>query len=229
VLDVGTLSARVLRVDAGTLYRATRLRLTDLLSGISPSDWRTPVPACPGWNIKAVVAHLVANVEDALAGRLTGPPSEAHTAEQVARHADNPPGLLVDTWNDAAPLFEPTISRLSIWPAAIDALTHEQDVRGAIGRPGDRLDDAFHIVAHLLLADLKMPMRMTFDLGREQISTAGSAGPAHEVITSAFEITRLRLGRRSRDQVLAMPWRPPLPSVPDELFVFGPRATALIE
>lgn len=222
-------SAKVLRVDAGALYHATRVRLTDLLNELQSPEWAMPVPACPGWDVRAVVAHLVGYVDDALAGRLSGPPSEAQTAEQVARYADSPSGLLLESWSEAAPRFERIVSRFSVWPAAIDALTHEQDIRGAVGRAGDRLDDSFHVAAHVLLDDVKISTRMTFDLGGERISTADNGGPTYEVATSAFEITRLRLGRRSRDQVLAMPWQLPLPSVPDELFVFGPRETALIE
>jgi hypothetical protein len=46
---------------------------------------------------------------------------------------------------------------------------------------------------------------------------------------TAFEAFRLRMGRRSRAQVLAMDWSEDPSEVLDRLFVFGPTTTDLME
>jgi hypothetical protein len=46
---------------------------------------------------------------------------------------------------------------------------------------------------------------------------------------SSFEVFRLRLGRRSREQVLAMDWSEAPGDLIDRLFVFGPAVPDLVE
>ncbi|HMJ76012.1 MAG TPA: maleylpyruvate isomerase N-terminal domain-containing protein, partial [Iamia sp.] len=60
----------------GAEYRRGRERLSALLADEPEDRWDRPVRACPGWTVRAVVGHLVGTVEDALAGRISGPPSE---------------------------------------------------------------------------------------------------------------------------------------------------------
>ena len=80
-----------------------------------------------------------------------------------------------------------------------------------------------------MMTDVQLPVTLAFDLGDEQLTTKDASGPPHHLGTTAFEITRIRLSRRSPEQVLAMPWEPSLPAVPDGLFIFGPRPTPLDE
>lgn len=54
-------------------------------------------------------------------------------------------------------------------------------------------------------------------------------GPAFTLTTSAFEILRFRLGRRSREQVRGLRWSADPGPVLDHPFVFGPRSDSLIE
>ena len=134
-----------MHADAGAHYRVGRLRLTELLADQPDDVWAMPVPACPGWDVRSAVSHLLGNVEDAMAGRLTGPPTDAQVTEQVARHRDGPPVALLDEWADAASTFEDLMSQAGIWPVAIDVLAHEQDIRGAIGEPGARDVDTMRL------------------------------------------------------------------------------------
>jgi hypothetical protein len=43
---------------------------------------------------------------------------------------------MLDTWEAMSPFMETAISASERWPAAIHALTHERDVRGALSIPG---------------------------------------------------------------------------------------------
>lgn len=216
----------------GEHYRASRRRLTGLLRAATPDDWQVPVPACPGWDVHDVVAHLTAVVVDANAGRLTGPPPPAVTAEQVARYRAVPPDALLAEWEAGAADFERAITALHIWPAAIDVGSHEQDVRSALGRPGAR-DGALVVeVARRLVEQLDcgVPLAVTFtDVGGTARSAAGEGEPL-TLRTTAFEVFRFRLGRRTRAQVAALDWTPPPPAaVLDGLFVFGPASRPVVE
>lgn len=212
------------------MYGASRTRLSALLGELGDDSWTASVPACLGWDVKAVVSHLVANVDDALTGRLTGPPTDDQTADQIDRFATRTSSELLELWSEQAPRFERFVSRFAIWPAALDVLTHEHDIYAAIGAPGARDDEAFRVAAHVLVDDVELAsVTLVFDLDHECLSTVDVGGPRHTVPTTAFEITRIRLGRRSPNQVLAMPWEPPLTTIPDDLFVFGPREHALDE
>jgi uncharacterized protein (TIGR03083 family) len=219
--------------DLAQLYRDTRERLTALVAGLDEQALATPVPACPGWQVRDVVAHLAAIVEDALAGRLTGPPSEEETAVQVARYKGRPMPQTLDGWTAGAPRFEEVISALDIPPAVIDVASHEQDIRGALGLPGARDCPAVQQMAGWLLQRLRTPvaMRVTVEDAEFRIGPAG-AGTQDRVLglrTTRFEAFRWRMGRRSRDQLAALDWSGDPAPVLDHLVVFGPARTDIIE
>ena len=144
--------------DLARLYRDTRERLTSLVAGLDGEALAAPVPACPGWQVQDVVAHLAAIVEDALAGRLTGPPSEEETAVQVARYKGLPMTQTLAGWTTGAPRFEEIISAFDIPPAVIDVASHEQDIRGALSLPGARGCPAVQQMAGWLLERLRTPV-----------------------------------------------------------------------
>ncbi len=215
--------------DIGAGYRRCRQRLSDLLLAGPPEAWSQPVPACPGWDVTAVVSHLVGNIEDGMAGRLTGPPDDAQSGDQVARHAAQPPVELVGNWDELAGIFEPIVTETQMYPVVLDVLAHEHDIRGAIGAPGERDEALVGLAARLLVSGLELPVNLEFDVGDEVITTVPVDGPTHRVTTTPFEVFRLRLGRRSPEQVAALPWDTVPGPVIDDLFIFGPRTTPLIE
>ena len=219
--------------DLAQLYRDTRERLTSLVAGLDEQALATPVPACPGWQVQDVVAHLAAIVEDALAGRLTGPPSEEETAVQVARYKGRPMPQTLDGWTAGAPRFEEVISAFDIPPAVIDVASHEQDIRGALGRPGARDCPAVQQMAGWLLQRLRtpVPVWVTVEDAEFRIGPAGGGRdkPALGLRTTRFEAFRWRMGRRSRDQLAALDWSGDPAPVLDHLVVFGPARTDIIE
>jgi hypothetical protein len=44
-------------------------------------------------------------------------------------------GTVNDRWAEAGPQMEEAIDQRGIWPAAVDALTHEHDIRAELGPP----------------------------------------------------------------------------------------------
>ena len=220
--------------DLGVVYRESRERLSDLLRNTDAKA--VPVPACPRWSAHDVVSHLVAIIEDAMASRLTGPPTDEHTAEQVSRRCDRETDGLLDEWADLAPAFEAVLAEMPIWPAALDVLSHEQDVRGALGKPGARDIEGITAGAAWLVENLTVPVRLMVHLddrairrGPDEDGQKDQSPADLELRTTAFETLRWRLGRRSRMQLEALDWRGDPTPVLDQLAVFGPTPVDIIE
>lgn len=235
------------RKELAELYRDSRVRLCALVSGLDEAAHGIAVPACPGWAVRDVVAHLTAIVEDALAGRLAGIPDKEFTAGQIARMADVPVAEMLDRWAAGAPQFEDTIQAFEVWPAVIDVATHEQDIRGAVGQPGARDCAAIARCTPMLLDWLAppVPVRIRTEDGDQVVGTGDAAGldwqtPARSadaspqnvlltLTTTRYEAFRWRMGRRSRAQLSAMNWSADPTPVLGELTVFGPSPTDIVE
>jgi len=217
------------RAQVGDLYRSTRVRTQSLLGALDAEQWSLPVPACPGWDVHAVLAHLLGVIEDAAGGRLNGPPGPEQTAEEVSRHVSTPPAELLWRWTELSSEFESVLSAGSTWPAFFDVLSHEHDLHGALGSRGGRDGDEVRLAAKLLArsADLGRPLRI--DTGDAVLTTAVDGEDPLVLRASSFEVFRLRLGRRSREQVLAMDWSEAPGDLVDRLFVFGPAVPDLVE
>lgn len=214
----------------GEEYARGRARLAALLAAEPELRWDRPVPACPGWTVRGVVAHLVGTVEDARAGRIAGPPPEEVTAEQVARAATVSGSELLARWDELAPPFEEAVTAGQIWPAVLDVVSHEHDVRHALDRPGGRDEPIVGAAAETLVRTLAAPWTLEVVLpGGVTLRSEPAPGPTYRVRTTAFEVLRLRLGRRSRAEVRHLAWDPIPPPDLTPLFVFGPRPTPLRE
>jgi uncharacterized protein (TIGR03083 family) len=218
------------RTDLAALYRDTRERLTDLVAGLDTGMLGAEVPACPGWAVRDVFAHLTAIPEDALAGRLAGIPDEEFTAGQIARLADVPVAEMVTRWSAAAPQFEEAIEAFKIWPAVIDVASHEQDIRGALGLPGARGCAAIRQTAPRLVSWLDLPIRVRIVTEHgEYLAGDGEGEPSLTLSTSEFELFRWRMGRRSAAQLAAMDWSADPSAVLSQLTVFGPATAGIVE
>ncbi len=208
-----------------TLYEDSRRRITSV---VAEADTSIPVPACPGWTIHDVVAHMVGTVHDALEGRLTGPPSDEQPAAQVARYRGRDTGGLLEEWASVSGRFAALINEFAVWPGVIDAVSHEQDIRGALGRPGDRESDGVTAASGALLRRWQPPVPIRIDLP-DEVVVAGDGEPGIALETTPWEILRVRMGRRSRAQLAALAWSGDPAPVLDHLVVFGPAASDLIE
>jgi uncharacterized protein (TIGR03083 family) len=214
-------------LDLGAAYREARLRLAAVVRSV-PDPAAVAVPACPGWSVHDVVSHLVAVVDDVGAGTLTGPPSDEQTAEQVARRHHRPTAEVLEEWEAAAPWMEQLLSRLAVWPALLDVVSHEHDVRGALGAPGARDVAAVRAGARFLLGRLRGPLVVEMD-GERHLCGNDVTGDRLTLRTSAFETLRFRMGRRSRAQLRAMDWTGDPSGVLDQLTIFGPSASDIVE
>jgi uncharacterized protein (TIGR03083 family) len=196
------------------LYADVRLRISDLVRDLPADRADLPVPGCPGWSVHDVVAHATGIVADVVNGNLDGVTTEPWTQAQVDMRRDVPIADVVDEWAKLAATFEPSLDAM---PKAvsrtllIDLVTHEHDVRGALGEPGGRDGEAyaiarkgFAVALAKTLAENGVPgLRLEaddwqFDAGEDVAATVRTA--------DSFELFRALAGRRSAAQVLAYDW-----------------------
>ncbi|HUK69569.1 MAG TPA: maleylpyruvate isomerase N-terminal domain-containing protein [Streptosporangiaceae bacterium] len=215
--------------DLPRLYRDARVRVGSLVSAVDDANLDARVPACPAWSVRDVVAHLAAVADDAVAGRLTGPPSEAETAAQVARFAGQPVSDVLARWAAIAPEFERLVGEFRVRAAVIDIASHEHDIRGALGRPGARDAEVVWRSAEWLLTGLQPPVPLRVVVEDAQFRLGPGSGTALRLTTSRFEAFRWRMGRRSRAQLAALDWSDDPAPVIDHLVVFGPAAHDVVE
>src|SRR5436305_6232427 len=127
--------------DIGSIYAEGRARLTDLLASADPQQHAARVPGCPQWAVRDVIAHVTGVCADVLAGNIAGVGTEEWTAAQVAERKDRSLPEILAEWSEVAPQVEAMAQHFPDRTAEqweLDLTTHEQDIRGALGRPGAR-------------------------------------------------------------------------------------------
>jgi uncharacterized protein (TIGR03083 family) len=215
----------------GEIYEAAFQRVTQL---VSEGNATTPVPTCPGWTVKDVVAHLAGSLKAYQTHDLDGASSPEWGERHVAERADVTVSECVEEWRRLVhpddDIFTSSIGRI----AAIDVLAHEQDIRTAIHRPGHRAEEGFAAAVELGLDFVDRKVRaaglpalrfVTDDVDR----IVGEGDPRVTLRTTTFELSRALHGRRSVDQVRALDWAgDPSPWL-DVLFLFGPAEHDVME
>ncbi|WP_345366597.1 maleylpyruvate isomerase family mycothiol-dependent enzyme [Actinoallomurus liliacearum] len=126
-------------------------RFAALIDGLSPEEWRTAT-RCTRWEIRDVAGHVTANAVDTVDGVVgTRTPDEQARAFRDATPADlaarlrAAAGRLIPfleslddaAWDRPAPKVGRSIGNgvHTLW---YDAFVHGDDIRAALGRPGDR-------------------------------------------------------------------------------------------
>jgi uncharacterized protein (TIGR03083 family) len=200
--------------DFPALYREGRERLGARAEGLDDAAARTPVGACPGWDVRAVLAHLAGVTADIQDGRLEGAGSDEWTAAQVDARRDRSPADIVAEWNQRAPALE---EQLAAWPADLagqlvsDVTTHELDVRGALGDGGTPDTEALRYTFERYTG--RLGGRVTeaglpplgIEAGTVRV-VAGDGEPVSTVRASRYELVRALAGRRSAAQIRAYDW-----------------------
>jgi uncharacterized protein (TIGR03083 family) len=215
--------------DIARHYQSAHGRLVDFARGLSAEQADTAVPGTPGWSVHDVLAHLAAIPTDGLAGRISGIPTDAQTATQVAERKDRDIADLLDEWIPNVPaMCEGARAGLVPPNLAVDALTHEQDIRGALGvepaLTGEELrfcTDLYAFGCGRGLKEANIPPLAIAATDTDFAFTAGVGEPAASVRAREFELFRALSGRRSRRQVAAYGWDgDPAPYL-DRFNIFG--------
>jgi uncharacterized protein (TIGR03083 family) len=200
-------------VDVGA-YLAVRARIEVV---VRAGDAESPVPSCPGWRVRDVVAHLAGLCEDWADHRVDGYASESWTSTQVSRFSQNSLDEILDRWRWAMTRFvalddDPVMGAPAKW-AFGDAVCHEADIRGALhaGRvPHDAvllaLKPAISRWRHVL-RDAKTPT-LLLRAPDTRDWWLGEQDDVNAVVVevSGYEVFRALAGRRSEFQVRKWDW-----------------------
>src|SRR3954466_15318376 len=147
----------------GALYEQTRQRVVNLVREATFADSFAavaPVPACPAWRVRDVIAHLNGLATDIAAGNLDGAATDAWTAAQVDARRDLSVEDLLAESDDVGPQLA---SFLDDFPGrygaqvVADITVHEHDIRGALQRPGARDSAGVAHCLHFLLTTFVSP------------------------------------------------------------------------
>lgn len=204
--------------DASAAYQLIVERVDALVRGrVGIAD--LAVPACPGWNIRQVVAHLTGVAQDIVALNLeekgTGPWADA----QVARLGGHDIDDLLDMWRQSLDVVRANLAFASdagVCQLVFDTLTHEHDIRGALGERSSRAGDlAFKAALGFVTtmgdqfirrAQLPALWLSTPTIGCVQLGDPHTARGHVALKVSDFEALRTFGGRRSVGQLLELPW-----------------------
>ncbi|MBV9871559.1 MAG: maleylpyruvate isomerase family mycothiol-dependent enzyme [Frankiaceae bacterium] len=217
--------------EIADIYAGAYQRVTALATDFDEADLAVVVPGTPRWTLHGLMSHLVGGPVDFANGRVEGAGGEPWTQQQVDDRVDRSLDELLEEWAGVLPGVDAAVRSGNVpAPVSFDILTHESDIRGALGldptpdAAGVRfLTDGFgaRAVAVARKAELP-PLRLCAS------DTGWSAGVDGGVTATAteHEWTRALTGRRSNAQVSAYDWTgDPSPYLP-LLSPFGPLRDA---
>ena len=194
------------------LYEQGRDRISQL---VRQGDVSAPVPTCPGWAVRDVLAHVVGVSADVTSGNIQGAATEPWTAAQLALRADRSVDELLVEWQEVGPQLAQLLDHLGDGGHEVlfDVTTHEHDIRAALDRPGARghesiADGIRYLTARLIGRRMDErhlpPLEIVTELGTFVAGTTDL--PAARLEAPAFEIFRALLGRRSTAQISGLEW-----------------------
>ena len=225
------------QVTPAQMYAATRVRLTDLLRTLTPEQLEAVVPGTPLWTVLDVARHLAGVADDMGAGRIEGAATDPWTAAQVEARKDASLDEVLAEWEAKGPVVEKLLDEVG--PAAnrlvIDVVTHEQDVRGAVGQPGGRDEPAADWSVQQLVAGVDFAIRragtgpLRIRGGSDEWIVGGEGEPVATVTAPAYELLRALIGRRSLAQIRGYEWEGDAESFVELLPIFPAAATDIIE
>jgi uncharacterized protein (TIGR03083 family) len=186
------------------LYVDSERRVAELVTPLDSAALDTITPACPGWSVRDVLAHLAGGAASVGTPSFAGVGTDSWTAEHVrSRRGASVADLIAERRNCAAALEQvPPGDRMWL-PVVHDALSHEADIRGAIGAPGvpaDAVAAAFPLVEAVLPRRLGRLGAVTLELDGQPRSF-GEGEPGLTVRAPLFEFWRGAFGRRSDRQL----------------------------
>ena len=219
----------LLLVDGIEEWGRAQQRVIELVADLPPERAERRVPACPDWTVRDLLSHMVGLGADVVAGDEPDDHNAAWTAAQVARRRDRDVTELVGEWRAVADPLRAWMRAHGIRPL-FDVTIHEQDLRGALGRPGAQDTPALAAVRERFVARLADRLR-----GRPPLSLVGDrwrwdsepgAEPAVVIRAPDYELTRALLARRSAHQLRAWTVRGDVEPYLDAFTTLGPLPAA---
>lgn len=195
--------------DLSDGYHATRRRFTELAGSLGDDDLARTVPACPEWTVHDLVAHVVGIPEAIAAGNLPSGDQQAWLDSLVEERRDVPVPELLDRWEACAPAASAVVDG-SGGLLLIDVVSHEHDLRGAVGQPGARGVPEVRAIVQLMLEQLA-PAITAAGLGALVVDSgevrwaSQFVRPGCTIRVDPWEATRVLQSRRTAEEIRALP------------------------
>ncbi|MFB7666108.1 maleylpyruvate isomerase family mycothiol-dependent enzyme [Kitasatospora sp. NPDC056138] len=218
------------RVPLHQAYGRCRENIAGLLES-RPEAAGLPVPACPDWTGRDLVAHLVAVCRLVADGAVRDPADirvMVAEGEQALREAGV--AELLTEWSQLSgrievPAGQPVPRNVRVM--TMDAFTHEADLRRALDLPvpadHPAYPDALDLLATGLSASVGAHGLPAFRLQAPHADwTIGTGEPVTTLRGSEYDLYRSLAGRRTAGQIAALDWggTPAGPWLP--AFTWGP-------
>jgi uncharacterized protein (TIGR03083 family) len=178
-------------------------RVIDLLEGLDAPQAERRVPACPDWTVRDLFSHMVGLGVDVLAGDEPNDHNAAWTQRQVDERRGHDLPTLVAEWQGVTEPMRAYMKERGTRPLG-DLVIHEQDLRGALGRPGAQDTPGLAVMRDRMLRAFASrlaglpPIALVGDDWR-WASAVGD--PAVVVRASDFDLARAVMARRSAAQL----------------------------
>jgi uncharacterized protein (TIGR03083 family) len=195
--------------DLSDGYHATRRRVSELVRSLDPDALEARVPACPDWTVHQLLAHLTGIPEALTSGSFPTGDTQAWLEGLVVERQDVPVDELLDRW-EACAAGTSAIVDGGAHQLLIDVVSHEHDLRGAVGAPGARGSAEVRACVQLLL-DLLSPAILEAGLGALVVDSgevrwaSQFARPGCTLRLDPWEAIRVLQSRRTADEVRALP------------------------
>ncbi|WP_139977357.1 maleylpyruvate isomerase N-terminal domain-containing protein [Nocardioides litoris] len=162
-----------------------------------------PVPACPDWTVRDLLAHVVGLVADVLDGDEPDDHDPTWTGAQVdARRGRSGLDLLAE-WEGHREAMVRYLDEVDVRPLG-DAIIHEQDLRGALDRPGARDTAGLAAVRQMMADRLAGSLDGLAPLEVRSPDWHWRSGPGEPGVVleaSGFDLFRAVTSRRTADEL----------------------------
>lgn len=212
-------------------YHESQGRIREL---VNHQNMNLPVPSCPGWTIKDVIAHLTGVFDDVQRGNLEQATTDDWSAAHIDARRDRSLAEIGTEWHLLAHTHPSVFIGDMAQILLVDLMCHEFDIRGALGNREARYLPEIREVALFFLDAVDQDLREK-DLPALRIQventsfTVGEGEPQGSITLHWFEVFRVLSGRRSRTQVAVLPWDGDSEMWLDSLFILGPAETDIVE
>jgi hypothetical protein len=190
-------------------YQRTMGRIFSLAAaGVDP---RLPIPACPAWDACGLVSHLVGTASFVASGKPLADDVQGWIDDEVRTRANRDSSSLAEEWAGDYPVVRAALTGQPSGGLVIDAVTHEQDLRSAIGPAATDHEAGLYAVLPALIDYARHLELFTAGPGvrlltpTSDVFIGGSEVGLEVDLADDWELSRLLACRRSASQLDALP------------------------
>lgn len=204
------------------------------MRSLADEDAATPIPSCPGWAAKDVLAHVSGLVADLLAGVKPPLGTDEMTARQVSERADLSHHQVCDEWAQNGPAIAEFFEGKELYALGLtaDLAVHVHDLAeelAAVSRPPAEATFAgCQRYVPLLQERVGERLGVALDVTLDGHTWTAATGDQRVALSATpTDFLRSVTGRRTRAQVEALTWDGDPTTILDGAFTqYGPYRVA---